>query len=88
MKLDEGHIDYVLFSLKNNSTDVRNIQNYLITALYNAPNTIDSYYTSRVNHDMRVSEVGGPSEAAQILGITRADNDCACAIYSTFLFQF
>ncbi|MCH5204835.1 MAG: hypothetical protein J1F03_08790 [Oscillospiraceae bacterium] len=52
LKFDEGHIDYVLFSLKNNSTDVRNIRSYLITALYNAPNTIGSYYTSRVNHDM------------------------------------
>ncbi|MCM1166663.1 MAG: DUF6017 domain-containing protein [Lachnospiraceae bacterium] len=52
LKLDSSHIDYVLTSLKENTSEVRNIRAYLITMLYNAPTTIDSYYTMRVNHDM------------------------------------
>ncbi|MGN0669354.1 MAG: DUF6017 domain-containing protein [Oscillospiraceae bacterium] len=52
LKLGPEHIDYVLTSLKKNTTDVRNIRAYLITALYNSPTTIDSYYTALVNHDM------------------------------------
>lgn len=53
LKLDSSHIDYVLTVLKKNTSEVRNIRAYLITALYNAPTTIDSYYTAWVNHDMR-----------------------------------
>ncbi len=53
LKLDSSHIDYVLTALKKNTSEVRNIRAYLITALYNAPTTIDSYYTAWVNHDMR-----------------------------------
>lgn len=52
LKLDSSHIDYVLTSLKKNTSEVHNIRAYLITALYNAPTTIDSYYTAWVNHDM------------------------------------
>ncbi|MFR1951533.1 MAG: DUF6017 domain-containing protein [Roseburia hominis] len=39
-------------SLKSNTTKVRNIRAYLLTALYNAPTTISSYYTALVNHDL------------------------------------
>ena len=53
LKLDSSHIDYVLTALKKNTSEVKNIRAYLITALYNAPTTIDSYYTVWVNHDMR-----------------------------------
>ena len=52
LKIDSSHIDYVLTSLKKNTSEVRNIRAYLITALYNAPTTIDGYYTAWVNHDM------------------------------------
>lgn len=52
LKLDMGHIQYVLDCMDKNATKVRNIKNYLITALYNAPNTIGNYYQSEVNHDM------------------------------------
>ena len=52
LKLTHGHIEYVLLSLKRNTSDVKNIRAYLITTLYNAPTTIDSYYTALVNHDM------------------------------------
>ena len=43
---------YVLDSISKNTTKVRNIKAYMLTALYNAPVTIDSYYTTAVNHDM------------------------------------
>ena len=52
LKLNSSHIDYVLTSLKKNTSELKNIRAYLITALYNAPTTIDSYYTAWVNHDM------------------------------------
>lgn len=38
--------------MKDNTTYVRNIKKYLLAALYNAPVTMDSYYTSLVNHDL------------------------------------
>ena len=52
LKLNSEHIDYVLDSLNKNTTKVRNIRSYIITALYNAPSTIYGYYTALVNHDM------------------------------------
>ena len=51
-KLNSSHIQYVLDCLKENTTDVRNIKQYLLAALYNAPTTISSYYQAKVNHDM------------------------------------
>lgn len=52
LKLDDGHIEYVLESLDRNTTEIRNIRSYLLTALYQAPTTINSYYAARVNHDL------------------------------------
>ena len=52
MKLDGEHIRYVLACFLENTTKVRNIKQYLLAALYNAPMTIGSYYTALVNHDM------------------------------------
>lgn len=52
LKLDDGHIEYVLECLDRNTTDIRNIRSYLLTALYEAPTTINSYYAARVNHDL------------------------------------
>ena len=52
MKLDSSHIQYVLDCLKENTTDVRNIKQYLLAALYNASGTISSYYSAKVNHDL------------------------------------
>ena len=51
MKLNSMHIQYVLDCLKENTTYVRDMKQYLLTTLFNAPVTIDSYYQSRVNHD-------------------------------------
>ena len=52
LKLNSSHIEYVLGRMRENTTYVRNIKKYLLTALYNAPATIDSYYASLVNHDL------------------------------------
>ncbi len=51
MKLDSNHIRYVMDCMRENTTDVRNIRQYLLTALYNAPSTISPYYQAKVNHD-------------------------------------
>ena len=52
LKLTSEHIDYVLQSLRSNTTKVRNIRAYVITSLYNAYVTMDAYYTAEVAHDM------------------------------------
>lgn len=52
LKLDYSHIRYVMDCMQKNTTKVANIRAYLLTALYNAPSTIDSYYQAEVNHDM------------------------------------
>ena len=52
MKLDSEHIRYILHCFKENTTKVRNIKQYLLASLYNAPMTIGSYYTALVQHDM------------------------------------
>lgn len=52
LKLTHEHIEYVLLALKKNTSDVKNIKVYLITALYNAPTTKDAFFGSLVNHDM------------------------------------
>lgn len=52
MKLNSSHIEFVFDCMKENTTKIRNIKQYLKAVLFNAPNTIDSYYTALVNHDM------------------------------------
>ena len=52
LKVDMLHIQYVLDSLENNHTQIRNIKAYLLTALFNAPVTINNYYQAKVNHGM------------------------------------
>lgn len=52
MKLNSNHIEFVFDCMKENTTKIRNIKQYLKAVLFNAPNTIDSYYTALVNHDM------------------------------------
>ena len=52
MKLEHSHIEYVLFCLRRNTTKVGNIKAYLLTTLYNASMTMNSFYHAEVNHDM------------------------------------
>ncbi len=52
LKLDSSHIEFVMESLHNNTTEVRNMKQYLLTVLFNAPTTMSNHYTAQVNHDM------------------------------------
>lgn len=52
MKLKKAHIEYVMNCLKKNTTKIANIRAYLLTTLYNAPLTMDSYYQAKVNYDL------------------------------------
>ena len=52
LKLDSSHIEFVMECLHNNTTEIRNMKQYLLTVLFNAPTTMSNHYTSQVNHDM------------------------------------
>lgn len=52
MKLNSNHIEFVVDCMRENTTKIRNIKQYLRAVLFNAPSTIDSYYTALVAHDM------------------------------------
>lgn len=62
MKLDMGHVEYVLDGLKNSTSKVRNIKQYMLAALYNAPLTMNNYYQSWVNHDMATGKLYGGTD--------------------------
>lgn len=52
LKLDRSHIEFVMTCLRNNTTAIRNMKQYLLAVLFNATTTISNYYTAQVNHDM------------------------------------
>jgi len=52
LSLNSMHIEYVLEAMRDNTSDVKNIRAFLLSALYNASKTINSYYQARVNHDL------------------------------------
>jgi len=52
LKLTSSHIEFVLDCMRENTSKIRNIKQYLRAVLFNAPSTIDSYYTALVAHDM------------------------------------
>ena len=52
LKLDSSHIEFVMDCLQKNTTQVRNMKQYLLAVLFNAPTTMNNHYTSLVNHDM------------------------------------
>ncbi|WP_416388800.1 DUF6017 domain-containing protein [Intestinimonas butyriciproducens] len=60
MKLDSGHIEFVFDCLRENTTKIRNFKKYLLAVLFNAPSTINGYYTSLVAHDMATGIWGTP----------------------------
>ena len=59
MKLDSEHIRYVMDRFKENTTEVRNIKQYLLASIYNAPHTIDAHYDAQVRHDMASGKLRG-----------------------------
>ena len=52
LKLNSSHIEFVMECLRNNTTEIRNMKQYLLAVLFNAPTTISNHYTAQVNHDM------------------------------------
>ena len=52
LKLDSMHMEYILKCLEDNTSQVKNIKQYMLATIYNAPLTMKNYYQSRVNHDM------------------------------------
>ena len=68
LKLDAEHIRFVLKCLRENTSKIKNIKQYLLATLYNAPVTISSYYGALVNHDLaepvdKETEKGGGAYA-------------------------
>lgn len=61
LKLGEEHLRYVIGCMRNTATKITNIKAYMITALYNAPMTMNHYYQQEANYDMR----GGGWQAAE-----------------------
>ena len=51
-KLNADHIRFVLDCLAENTSPIRNMKQYLLAALFNAPTTIQLYYQNKVNHDL------------------------------------
>ena len=49
--LNSHHIQYIFDCMKKSGSDIRNIKQYLLTSLFNAPATLESYYRAKVNHD-------------------------------------
>ena len=75
MKLSSEHIRFVLDCMQENTTKIRNIKQYLKAVLFNAPSTIDSYYTALVAHDMASGKLYGNQKS----GIP----DYSCSEYET-----
>ena len=48
-KLNADHIRFVLDSLAENTAPVRNMKQYLLAMLYNAPTTMNLYYQNKTN---------------------------------------
>ena len=52
MKLNADHIKFVLKCLAENSSPIRNMKQYLLASLYNAPTTMQLSYQNQTNHDL------------------------------------
>lgn len=52
LKLNSGHLEYVIGCMHDTVTKITNIKAYMVTALYNAPSTMNHYYQQEVQHDM------------------------------------
>lgn len=50
--LNSSHLQYIHMQINKSASDIRNIKAYLIKALFNAPVTMNSFYTAKVNYDM------------------------------------
>ena len=57
LKIDSSHVAYILECMRNEMTEVRNIKQYMLAMLYNAPVTISGYYQALVNKDMAQGKI-------------------------------
>lgn len=57
LKLNSSHVEYVMDSLKANTTKVRNMKKYMLATLFNAPTTISSYYQAEVFKSKKISDI-------------------------------
>jgi len=64
LKLNSSHLEYVIGCMKETTSKIGNIKAYMVTALYNAPSTMNHYYQQEVNHDM----FGGGWEEKGVIG--------------------
>jgi len=60
LELNSSHIEFVFDCISKNTTEIRNIKKYLLAVLFNAPSTINGYYTALVAHDMNTGSWGTP----------------------------
>lgn len=58
LKLNSNHIEYVIECMDNCTSKIKNIKQYMLTALYNSLSTIENYYTAQVNYDFRENKGG------------------------------
>ena len=54
MKLNADHIKFVLKCIAENISPIRNMKQYLLASLYNAPTTMQLYYQNQANHDLSI----------------------------------
>ena len=59
LKVESEHIRFVFDCLKENTTQVRSMKQYLLAVLYNAPATMENHYAARVSHDLCAGAAGG-----------------------------
>ena len=52
LKVNSSHIEYIIDSLHDNPSDIRNIKNYLLTTIYNSVFTKEQFYRSKANYDL------------------------------------
>ena len=63
MKLNADHIRFVLKCLAENSSPIRNMKQYLLASLYNAPTTMQLFYQNQTNHDLAMRRLTIKSQA-------------------------
>lgn len=52
LKLDSSHIEYIFYTMSQNTKKVKNIKAYMKTVIYNSILTIGNFYSAEVNHDL------------------------------------
>ena len=52
LKVNSSHVEYIIDSLHDNPSDIRNIKNYLLTTIYNSVFTKEQFYRSKANYDL------------------------------------